>query len=115
MKVPEGLDNIDYILFQKKLPHQIDMIYKRIRRGNYFFYPLREIEISKDPQLNIEEAKKLGKTRVLSIATIRDVLTQKMLYDFLSPITEREFTKLPYVSFAYRKNVNAQKADSKSL
>ncbi|MCS1393284.1 reverse transcriptase domain-containing protein [Lysinibacillus capsici] len=113
VKVPEGLDNIDYILFQKNLPHQIDMIYKRIRRGNYFFYPLREIEISKDPQLNIEEAKKLGKTRVLSIATIRDVLTQKMLYDFLSPITEREFTKLPYVSFAYRKNVNAQKAAQK--
>lgn len=113
VKVPEGLDNIDYLLFQKKLSHQVDMIHKRIRRGNYFFYPLREIVISKDPQLNIQEAKKLGKTRILSIATIRDVITQKMLYNFLSPITEKEFTKLPYVSFAYRKNVNAQKAAQK--
>lgn len=113
VKVPEGLDNMDYTLFQKNLPHQVDMIYKRIRRGNYFFYPLREIEISKDPQLSLEEAKRLGKTRILSIATIRDVLTQKMLYDFLSPITEIEFNKLPGVSFAYRKNVNAQKAAQK--
>ncbi|WP_339280274.1 reverse transcriptase domain-containing protein [Lysinibacillus sp. FSL P2-0066] len=113
VKVPEGLDNTDYNLFQKTLPHQVDMIFKRIRRGNYFFYPLKEIEISKDPQLNIKEAKKLGKTRVLSIATIRDVITQKMLYDFLSPITEKEFSQLPYVSFAYRKNVNAQKAAQK--
>lgn len=113
VKVPEGLDNIDYQLFQKNISHQIDMIFKRIRRGNYFFYPLREIVISKDPQLNIKEAKRLGKTRVLSIASIRDVITQKMLYDFLNPITEKEFTKLPYVSFAYRKNVNAQKAAQK--
>ncbi|UUV23639.1 MULTISPECIES: hypothetical protein [Lysinibacillus] len=69
VKVPEGLDNIDYLLFQKNISHQVDMIFKRIRRGNYFFYPLREIVISKDPQLNIQEAKMLGKTRVLSIAT----------------------------------------------
>lgn len=113
VKVPEGLDNINYLLFQKTISHQVDMIFKRIRRGNYFFYPLREIVISKDPQLERQEAKKLGKTRVLSIAVIRDVITQKILYDFLSPITEKEFTKLPYVSFAYRKNVNAQKAAQK--
>ncbi|MGE7923368.1 reverse transcriptase domain-containing protein [Viridibacillus arvi] len=113
IKVPEGLDSVSYKLFQKTLPHQVDMIFKRIRRGNYFFYPLREVNISKDPLLKIKEAKKQGKIRVLSIATIRDVITQKLLYDFLSPITERAFSQLPYVSFAYRKNVNAQKAAQK--
>jgi RNA-directed DNA polymerase len=113
IKVPEGLDGIDHNLFKKTLPHQVDTIFKRIQRGNYYFYPLREVKISKDPFLNITEAEKQGKIRKLSIATIRDVITQKMLYDYLSPVTEEKFKELPYVSFAYRKNVNAQKAAQK--
>lgn len=113
IKVPEGLDGIDYKLFQKTLAHQVDTIFKRIQRGNYYFYPLREVKISKDPLLNIKEAENQGKIRKLSIATIRDVIIQKILYDYLSPFTEVKFTELPYVSFAYRKNVNAQKAAQK--
>lgn len=113
VKVPEGLDSIDFNLFQQTIDHQVDTIFKRIRRGNYFFYPLKEIKISKDPLLNVKEAEKQGKIRILSIATIRDVITQKLLYEFLSPITEEKFSELPYVSFAYRKNVNAQKAAQK--
>lgn len=113
VKVPEGLDGIDYKLFQKTLAHQVDTIFKRVQRGNYYFYPLREVKISKDPLLNIKDAEKQGKIRILSIATIRDVIIQKMLYDYLSPITEEKFAVLPYVSFAYRKNVNAQKAAQK--
>lgn len=113
VKVPEGLDGIDYRLFQQNIAHEVDTIFKRIQRGNYFFYPLREVKISKDPLLNIKEAEKQGKIRKLSIATIRDVITQKILYDFLSPIAEEKFSELPFVSFAYRKNVNAQKAAQK--
>jgi len=113
VKVPEGLDGIDYKLFYNTIDHQVDTIYKRIQRENYFFYPLREVKISKDPLLKIEEAEKQEKIRILSIATIRDVITQKLLYEYLNPIVERKFTELPYVSFAYRKNVNAQKAAQK--
>lgn len=113
INICEGLDGIDYQLFDKTLPHQIDMIYKRIQRGNYFFYPLKEVEISKDPLLNIGEARRQGKTRALSIASIRDVITQKILYDFLNGIAEEKFSELNHVSFAYRKNVSAQKAAQK--
>lgn len=63
--------------------------------------------------MSVKEAEKQGKIRILSVATIRDVITQKLLYDFLSPITEGKFSELPYVSFAYRKNVSAQKAAQK--
>ncbi|CAM3281682.1 reverse transcriptase domain-containing protein [Filibacter tadaridae] len=113
IEVREGLDGIGYQLFQKTLSHQIDTIYKRIQRSNYFFYPLKEVEISKDPLLTIVEAKKQGKTRTLSIAIIRDIITQKLLYDFINPIAEKQFSELSYISFAYRKNVNAQKAAQK--
>lgn len=113
VNVPEGLDGINYQVFKKTLAHQVDTIFKRIQRGTYYFYPLREVKISKDPLLNIKDAEKQGKIRILSIATIRDVIIQKKLYDFLSPITEKKFTELPCISFAYRKNVNAQKAAQK--
>ena len=111
--VPEGLDGLNYKLFLKTLDHQADSIYKRIQRGNYYFYPFREVKIPKDTSLSREQAIVQDKIRTLSIASIRDVITQKFLYDYLNPITEERFKELPNVSFAYRKGLNAQKATQK--
>lgn len=113
IKVPEGLDRLDHNLFSKTLNHQADSIFKRIQRGSYHFYPLKEVPIPKDSSLTLKEAIVKDKVRILSIASIRDVITQKLLYDYLSPITEERFKELPNVSFAYRKDLNAQKAAQK--
>lgn len=113
IKVPEGVDGITVEQFNKTLNHQVDFIYKRIQRGGYHFYPLREVKIPKELGLSVEEAIKKDKVRVLSIASIRDVIVQKLLYDYLNDKVEAEFSKLNHVSFAYRKGLNAQKAAQK--
>lgn len=113
INVPKGLDGLDHEIFSKTLDHQVNSIYKRIRRGNYHFYPLREVIIPKDSSMPKQEAIKTEKIRILSIASIRDVITQKLLFDYLNPITENHFNVLPTVSFAYRKNLNSQKAAQK--
>lgn len=113
IKVLEGVDGITVEQFNKTLNHQVDFIYKKIQRGGYHFYPLKEVKIPKESGLSVEEAIKKDKVRVLSIASIRDVIVQKLLYDYLNDIVEAEFSKLNHVSFAYRKGLNAQKAAQK--
>ncbi|MEC1178629.1 reverse transcriptase domain-containing protein [Metasolibacillus meyeri] len=113
IKVLEGVDGISVEQFNKTLNHQADFIYKRIQRGGYHFYPLKEVKIPKEPGLSVEEAIKKDKIRILSVASIRDVIVQKLLYDYLNNIVEAEFSKLNHVSFAYRKGLNAQKAAQK--
>lgn len=113
INVPEGVDGITVEQFNKTLNHQVDFIYKRIQRGGYHFYPLREVKIPKESGLSVEDAIKKDKVRVLSIASIRDVIIQKLLYDYLNDKVEAEFSKLNHVSFAYRKGLNAQKAAQK--
>jgi group II intron reverse transcriptase/maturase len=111
INIPMGADGIDCTTFQNNIDHHIDSILKRLHRGNYYFYPFREIVISKDPSIKSPyKALKQNKERILSIASIRDVLIQKVLYDFLYPLAEKEFNSLPLVSFGYRKNLNAPKA-----
>lgn len=113
IRVSEGVDGIHVEQFRSTLDHQVDFIYKRIQKGGYHFYPLKEVEIPKEQGLSIKEARKSDKIRVLSIASIRDVIVQKLLYDYLNDIVEAEFLKLSQVSFAYRKGLNAQKAAQK--
>src|SRR5690606_32987000 len=104
----------DYQHFKNKQDHQITSIIKRLHRGNYYFYPFREIIVSKDPKIKSPyQALKKGKERILSVASIRDVLIQKVLYEFLYPFAESKFSSLPLVSFAYRKGLNAPKAARK--
>lgn len=114
VKLPMGADGIDYQHFKNKQDHQITSIIKRLHRGNYYFYPFREIIVSKDPKIKSPyQALKKGKERILSVASIRDVLIQKVLYEFLYPFAESKFSSLPLVSFAYRKGLNAPKAARK--
>ncbi|WP_053360943.1 reverse transcriptase domain-containing protein [Bacillus sp. FJAT-27251] len=111
INIQMGADGITHKIFEKQIDHNIDSIFNRLHRGNYYFYPFRELVKSKDPSIKSPyKALKLNKERILSIASIRDVIVQKVLYDFLYPKAEEKFKTLPLVSFGYRKNLNAPKA-----
>lgn len=104
INIQMGADGITHEVFKNKLDHQVVSIVKRLNRGNYFFYAFRELIKSKDPKIKSPfKAIKMGKERILSIASIRDVLVQKVLYDYLYPLAEQKFETLPLVSFGYRK------------
>lgn len=110
-----GADGITHEQFAATLNHQLSFIVKRVHQENYFYYPFREMIISKDPKIKSpSKAIALGKERILSIASIRDVLVQKVVYDYVYPVAEEKFKSLPStVSFGYRKDMNASKAAQK--
>jgi retron-type reverse transcriptase len=98
-----GADGISYATFSNELDLRCQVISNRVLKGTYQFYPFREVNISKPS----------GGKRVLSIATIRDVLVQKLLYELLYDDIEAKFkktSKLDSVSWAYRKQKSAQSA-----
>ncbi|MGL6115626.1 MAG: reverse transcriptase domain-containing protein [Cetobacterium sp.] len=85
----------------------VENLIKRIRNRKYLFKPFREIKISKDKSLNIREAKKKDKIRVLSVANIKDVLIQKIVYEAIKDYSENKFKKIDNISFAYREGKSA--------
>lgn len=99
-----GADGISYDTFKEELGLRSLYISKRVLDSNtYQFYPFREVNILKPS----------GGERVLSIATIRDVLVQKLLYEALYDEVEKKFrhsSKLNQVSCAYRKGKSAPRA-----
>ncbi|QLE45061.1 hypothetical protein FD723_32380 (plasmid) [Nostoc sp. C052] len=104
-KVQMGVDGISYPTFKKELDLRCQLLSNRLLKGTYQFYTFREIEIPKPS----------GGKRVLSIATIRDVIVQKVLYDAIYKEIEKDFqatSRLDKVSFAYRKGKSAPYAAS---
>lgn len=101
IRIPMGVDGITWQNFEQELSKNANNISKRVLDGKYLFYPFREKEVSKD-----------GKTRTLSIASIRDVLVQALLYDSLYESIESEFavSDIDMVSFGYRRGKSAPKA-----
>ncbi|WP_335111845.1 hypothetical protein [Nostoc sp.] len=100
-----GVDGISYQTFKKELDLRCQLLSNRLFKGTYQFYTFREIEIPKPSA---------GK-RVLSIATIRDVIVQKVLYDAIYKEIEKDFQATPRlnkVSCAYRKGKSAPYAAS---
>ncbi len=99
-KVQMGIDGISYQTFKKELDLRCQLLSNRLLKGTYQFYTFREVEISKPS----------GGKRVLSIAAIRDVIVQKVLYDALYKEVEKDFQvtpRLDKVSCAYRKGKSA--------
>lgn len=114
VKIQMGADGVDWQNFEKQQEHLTNNMVKRLLEGKYLFYPLREHIVSKDPSIkNPIRAKKQGKHRVLSIASIRDVLVQKVIYDVIYERAETLFNDLPEVSFGYRKGYSAPLAAKK--
>lgn len=98
-----GADGISYSTFSKELDLRCKLISNRVLKGTYQFYPFREVNIPKPS----------NGERVLSIATIRDILVQKILYEVIYDEIEAKFKKsfrLDAVSCAYRKHKSAQSA-----
>ncbi|TVP60097.1 MAG: hypothetical protein EA343_18350 [Nodularia sp. (in: Bacteria)] len=105
IKVQMGADGISYQTFKKELDLRCQLLSNRLLKGTYQFYTFREVAVPKPS----------GGTRCLSIATIRDVIVQKVLYEAIYNEVERDFqaTKiLDKVSCAYRKSKSAPYAAS---
>ncbi|QIR40295.1 hypothetical protein HCG51_28665 [Tolypothrix sp. PCC 7910] len=104
-KVQMGVDGISYQTFKKELDLRCQLLSNRLLKGTYQFYTFRQIE--KD--------KPSGGKRILSIASIRDVIVQKVLYDAIYTEIEKDFRATPIldkVSCAYRKGKSAPYAAS---
>jgi len=111
--IPMGVDGVDYENFDKNLRYYAEKACKRVHEGKYFFSPFRELDVPKPPYVNLSEARKNNKVRTLSIATIRDVIFQKLLYNSIEDFCEKQFNQLgEQVSFAYRKGKSAPLAVS---
>ena len=109
IKLQFGADGVTYQSFYKQLDRHTRNICRRIQEGSYYFYPFREENKEKKPTGS-------GKYRIISVASIRDVLVQKILYQHvLYRPMEKLFSDLDHprvVSFAYRKSHSAPKAAS---
>ena len=80
VKIPMGVDGVDWKDFERNINAIAEHVCKRAREGRHFFSPFREIEIPKPPYTRLQDARKENKIRILSIATIKDVIFQKILY-----------------------------------
>lgn len=113
-KIPMGVDGINQINFEEHIETISRHACKRVIEGKYFFSPFREIEISKLPGVKLKQARELEQIRTLSIATIKDVVVQKIFYNAIEDYCEKKFDELkPEVSFAYRRGKSAPKAAKK--
>lgn len=103
ISISTGADGTSYRAFKADLDFQCSNISRRICSGTYQFYPFKEVEVPKSD----------GGTRTLSIASIRDVLVQKILYEATYDYLETYFSEvraIDVVSFAYRKHKSAPAA-----
>lgn len=110
INVPMGADGIKYEAFEKQIDRNAKNISNRVRNDSYVFYPFREVDKPKKPDLPLTP----DNTRTLGIASVRDALVQIVLYeDVLYDVVESQFRELDKygpVSFAYRKGKSAPKA-----
>lgn len=102
IKIPVGADGITWQDFERNLDRNAENISRRVLNGSYQFYALREVEVTKPD----------GGVRILSVASIRDALVQRQLYEALYDSAEVMFAKprLDKVSFAYRRGKSAPDA-----
>lgn len=109
--IPMGVDGLDWRNFERNIQIIGSQVCKRAGNGSYFFSPFRELEVPKPPYITLKDAQKAGKTRVLSIATIKDVLFQKLFYTAIENYCEMKFNQNnPDVNFAYRRGKSAPMA-----
>ena len=97
-RILPGADDISLTLFQRDLALHIATLKKKALQGRYTFSPFLEREIPKPGS---------KKKRTISLATIRDNLFQKALYEYLYPFVEERLTD---AVFGYRKGKSAHAA-----
>lgn len=113
VNIKEGSDGISYEMFEKNIKHISESACKRIRKEKYFFSSFIEVDVPKPPYVNsqIKEAREQGAIRVLSMATIKDIITQKLIYKSILEYCENKFSSLKEdPSYGYRINRSAPMA-----
>lgn len=110
INIQVGVDGISWEGFEKNIENECIHISERVKRGTYFFQPFREIEVAKNPELKLIQKKHSNDVRVISIASIRDVLVQRIIYKVIINQAESQFNELSNISFAYRKGKSAPEA-----
>lgn len=97
-RIAVGADKIDLQLFQRDQDKHLRAIQRKVSQGRYTFSPLLEHEIPK------VESKEL---RTISIASIRDTIVQRSLYEYFYEAVEGKLQ--PHV-FGYRRGKSAHDA-----
>jgi len=101
-RVSTGSDRIELDLFLRDRDKHLAAAARKVLNGRYTFSPLLEREIPK------EGTKEL---RTISIASIRDSIVQRQLYDYMYPVVDERLSQS--VVFGYRKGVSAHDAIKK--
>jgi RNA-directed DNA polymerase len=97
-RISAGADRIELNHFIRDRDKHLAAIGRRVSDGRYTFSPFLEREIPKP------ESKDL---RTISIASIRDNVVQRALYEYLYPFVD---ARLSPVVFGYRKGISAHDA-----
>ncbi len=93
-----GLDEVDFVTFEKDFSKNIDSLMQRVLTGLYSPEPLKKIEIDKEGS---------NKKRPIALSSIKDKLVQKVLYENLNPYFDKLFSN---ASYAYRPDKSTLKA-----
>lgn len=97
-RIQTGVDRIELIHFLRDQVQHLAAINRKVLSGKYTFRPFLEREIPKPDST---------KLRTISIASIRDVVVQRAIYEYLYPVVE---TRLTPSVFGYRKGTSAHDA-----
>jgi RNA-directed DNA polymerase len=99
IKICTGADGITWQNFERGLEPRVQAISRLVLDGSYRFFPMREVGFDKPG----------GGVRTISVASIRDVLVHRQLYEALYDEAERIFRApgADAVSFAYRRGKSA--------
>jgi RNA-directed DNA polymerase len=99
VRIPTGADGITWQNFERGLKYRVEAISRLVLGGTYLFFPMREVGIEKPN----------GGVRILSVASVRDALVHRQLYEALYDEAETIFRGPGFnkVSFAYRRGKSA--------
>lgn len=97
-RISTGADRIDLNLFQRDQEKHLSAIQRKVLEGRYTFTSFLERQIPKADSKDM---------RTISVASIRDAVVQRALYEYLYPIVD---AKLSDAVFGYRKGRSAHDA-----
>ena len=95
--LPPGADRQDRKIFEKQQEQHFRAIHRKVLQDRWIFSPFLEKSI---PKIT-------GGERIISLATIRDTLVQRRLYEYLYPIVD---PLLSDACCAYRRGSGAHNA-----
>jgi group II intron reverse transcriptase/maturase len=95
--LPAGADRLDRQRFERQLDQHLRAIHRKVLQNRWTFSPFLEKAI---PKIG-------GGERIISLATIRDTLVQRALYEYLYPLID---PRLDASCIAYRRGRGAHNA-----